>query len=57
MLTQTFLQAKAACVLIDMCSGVLAPWMTQVIAKVLQIAIICLNCIDCEPVGFVFVTF
>ncbi|XP_051144595.1 uncharacterized protein LOC127260737 isoform X2 [Andrographis paniculata] len=26
--------AKAACVLIDLCSGVLAPWMTQVIAKV-----------------------
>ncbi|XP_031114054.1 uncharacterized protein LOC116017589 isoform X1 [Ipomoea triloba] len=25
--------AKASCVLIDMCSGVLAPWMTQVIAK------------------------
>ncbi|KAG5042936.1 hypothetical protein JHK87_006851 [Glycine soja] len=26
--------ARAACVLIDLCSGVLAPWMTQVIAKV-----------------------
>ncbi|CAH9147865.1 unnamed protein product [Cuscuta epithymum] len=26
--------AKAACVLIDLCSGVLAPWMTQVIVKV-----------------------
>ncbi|XP_058225121.1 uncharacterized protein LOC131334217 isoform X2 [Rhododendron vialii] len=26
--------AKAACVLIDLCSGVLAPWMAQVIAKV-----------------------
>ncbi|KAF3447573.1 hypothetical protein FNV43_RR12760 [Rhamnella rubrinervis] len=26
--------AKAACVLIDLCCGVLAPWMTQVIAKV-----------------------
>ncbi|RAL53954.1 hypothetical protein DM860_004425 [Cuscuta australis] len=26
--------AKAACVLIDMCSGVLAPWMTLVIAKI-----------------------
>uniref|UniRef100_A0A0R0KH18 Uncharacterized protein n=1 Tax=Glycine max TaxID=3847 RepID=A0A0R0KH18_SOYBN len=25
--------ARAACVLIDLCSGVLAPWMTQVIAK------------------------
>ncbi|CAL5380807.1 unnamed protein product [Camellia sinensis] len=25
--------AKAACVLIDLCSGVLAPWMAQVIAK------------------------
>ncbi|KAL7126039.1 hypothetical protein ABFS83_14G158400 [Erythranthe nasuta] len=27
-------QAKAACVLIDFCSGVLAPWIAQVIAKV-----------------------
>ncbi|KAK2967245.1 hypothetical protein RJ640_016037 [Escallonia rubra] len=27
-------QAKAACVLIDLCSGVLAPWMAQVIGKV-----------------------
>ncbi|XP_022718696.1 uncharacterized protein LOC111276964 isoform X3 [Durio zibethinus] len=26
--------AKAACVLIDLCCGVLAPWITQVIAKV-----------------------
>ncbi|PIN21717.1 hypothetical protein CDL12_05591 [Handroanthus impetiginosus] len=26
--------ARAACVLIDLCSGVLAPWMAQVIAKV-----------------------
>ncbi|KAE9611172.1 hypothetical protein Lal_00012079 [Lupinus albus] len=26
--------ARAACMLIDLCSGVLAPWMTQVIAKV-----------------------
>ncbi|XP_061338809.1 uncharacterized protein LOC133285568 isoform X2 [Gastrolobium bilobum] len=26
--------ARAACVLIDLCYGVLAPWMTQVIAKV-----------------------
>ncbi|KAL0374096.1 UNVERIFIED_CONTAM: hypothetical protein Sradi_3325300 [Sesamum radiatum] len=26
--------AKAACILIDLCSGVLAPWMPQVIAKV-----------------------
>ncbi|XP_020235831.1 uncharacterized protein LOC109815494 isoform X2 [Cajanus cajan] len=26
--------ARAACVLIDLCCGVLAPWMTQVIAKV-----------------------
>ncbi|XP_027334716.1 uncharacterized protein LOC113849198 isoform X2 [Abrus precatorius] len=26
--------ARAACVLIDLCSGVLAPWMTQIIAKV-----------------------
>ncbi|XP_047337665.1 uncharacterized protein LOC124941396 isoform X2 [Impatiens glandulifera] len=26
--------AKAACVLIDLCSGVLAPWIAQVIAKV-----------------------
>lgn len=26
--------ARAACVLIDLCSGVLAPWVTQVIAKV-----------------------
>ncbi|XP_004510166.1 uncharacterized protein [Cicer arietinum] len=26
--------ARAACVLIDLCSGVLAPWITQVIAKV-----------------------
>ncbi|CAK7341719.1 unnamed protein product [Dovyalis caffra] len=26
--------AKAACILIDLCSGVLAPWMAQVIAKV-----------------------
>ncbi|RDY04904.1 hypothetical protein CR513_11313, partial [Mucuna pruriens] len=26
--------ARAACVLLDLCSGVLAPWMTQVIAKV-----------------------
>ncbi|PSS24545.1 Protein efr3 like [Actinidia chinensis var. chinensis] len=26
--------AKAACVLIDLCSGVLAPWMAQLIAKV-----------------------
>ncbi|XP_028765027.1 uncharacterized protein LOC114723053 isoform X2 [Neltuma alba] len=26
--------ARAACVLIDLCSGVLAPWMSQVIAKV-----------------------
>ncbi|CAJ1948824.1 unnamed protein product [Sphenostylis stenocarpa] len=26
--------ARAACVLIDLCSGVLAPWMTHVIAKV-----------------------
>lgn len=26
--------AKAACVLIDLCSGVLAPWVAQVIAKV-----------------------
>ncbi|KAL5560831.1 hypothetical protein UlMin_037042 [Ulmus minor] len=32
----SFLQshAKAACVLIDLCCSVLAPWMTQVIAKV-----------------------
>ncbi|XP_054784251.1 uncharacterized protein LOC129291108 isoform X2 [Prosopis cineraria] len=26
--------ARAACVLIDLCSGVLAPWMSQVVAKV-----------------------
>ncbi|KAL5834799.1 hypothetical protein ACOSQ4_014296 [Xanthoceras sorbifolium] len=26
--------AKAACVLIDLCSGVMAPWITQVVAKV-----------------------
>ncbi|KAG2381063.1 uncharacterized protein HKW66_Vig0204360 [Vigna angularis] len=31
---QALSQARAACVLIDLCSGVLAPWMTQVIAKV-----------------------
>lgn len=29
-----FPQAKAACVLIDLCSGALAPWMAHVIAKV-----------------------
>lgn len=31
---QLLLQVKAACVLIDLCSSVLAPWMTHVIAKV-----------------------
>ncbi|KAK3000069.1 hypothetical protein RJ639_023132, partial [Escallonia herrerae] len=29
-----YCQAKAACVLIDLCSGVLAPWMAQVVGKV-----------------------
>lgn len=29
-----FVQAKAACVLIDLCSGALAPWMSHVVAKV-----------------------
>lgn len=28
------LQAKAACILLDLCSGLLAPWMAQVVAKV-----------------------
>lgn len=34
------LQAKAACVLIDLCCGVLAPWTAQVIAKVMRIVMI-----------------
>ncbi|GFY92110.1 hypothetical protein Acr_08g0005060 [Actinidia rufa] len=32
-------QAKAACVLIDLCSGVLAPWMAQLIAKVVKLTV------------------
>ena len=35
----TFPQAKAACVLIDLCSGVLAPWMAQLIAKVVKLTV------------------
>lgn len=34
------LQAKAACVLIDLCAGVLAPWTAQVIAKVMRVVMI-----------------
>lgn len=33
-LTSSFLQAKAACILIDLCASAFAPWMAQVIAKV-----------------------
>lgn len=29
-----FVQAKAACVLIDLCSGALASWISHVVAKV-----------------------
>ena len=36
----TKVQAKAACVLIDLCTGVLGPWIGQVIAKVEQVKII-----------------
>lgn len=36
MLAYFVLQAKAACVLIDLCCGVLAPWLSQVVAKVCQ---------------------
>ncbi|KAJ4842301.1 hypothetical protein Tsubulata_011276 [Turnera subulata] len=33
-ITICILQAKAACVLIDLCSSALAPWMVQVVAKI-----------------------
>ncbi|KAJ7950647.1 Galactose-binding domain-like, Armadillo-type fold protein [Quillaja saponaria] len=38
--------ARAACVLIDLCSGVLAPWMPQVIAKVYWADVLCLTVLN-----------